>query len=612
MINKETKRKKIFEPKKTSANRGRGRFNVAKKHFVAKKVQERREIILPKKEIILDKEDKNKLKIMVLGGLEEVGRNMTVMEYGQDIIIIDMGLQFPEEDMPGIDYIIPNISYLKGKERSIRGVIITHGHYDHIGGLPHLMPKLGNPPIYTGALSAGIINKRQEDFKNGNSKLNLVRIDEHSKLRLGASFQIEFFRVNHNIPDSFAVVVRTPVGTIIHTGDFKFDLNPINDLPADLNRISKLGAEGVKLLMADSTDAEHPGHQISEKDIGRDLEKIFEQAPGRIIVGTFASLLSRVQQLISLAEKFNRKVLCEGRSMRTNIEIAHELGYLKLKPGTIIDYDEVRKLPDSRLLILCTGAQGEKSAALTRIASNEHRFLHFKKGDAVVFSSSVVPGNERTIQTLKDNLYRQGAKVFHYGMMDIHAGGHAKTEDLKLMIKLANPEYFMPIEGNHYMLRLHAELAEKVGLAEKNIFVADNGQIVEITKKEAKLTNKKVPTDYVMVDGLGVGDVSHIVLRDRRVMAADGMIVVIATLEKRNGRLIGNPDLISRGFIYMKENKRFVEEIRSFVKKLLQEKPHGIRVDDNYIKNKIRDEVGQFLYNKTQRRPMVLPVVIEV
>ncbi|MFH1173142.1 MAG: ribonuclease J, partial [bacterium] len=444
---------------------------------------------------VFDKDDRNKLKVIVLGGLEEVGRNMTLLEYDQDIIIIDMGLQFPEEDMPGIDYIIPDISYLKGKERNIRGVIITHGHYDHIGGIPHLIPKLGNPPIYTGALSAGIINKRQEEFQNGSpKKLDIVKIDDRSKLRLGAAFQIEFFRVNHNIPDSFAVVARTPVGTIIHTGDFKFDLNPINDLPADLNRIAKLGADGVKLLMADSTDAEHPGHQISEKEIGRDLEKIFEEAPGRIITGTFASILSRIQQLISLAEKYNRKVMCEGRSMKNNLEIAHELGYLKIKSGTIVDYTESRKLPDSRLLILCTGAQGERNAALSRIANNEHKYLHFKKGDSVVFSSSVVPGNERTVQNLKDNLYRQGTTVYHYGMMDLHAGGHAKAEDLKLMIKLISPEYFLPIEGNHYMLCLHGDLAKKVGIPEKNVFIADNGQVLEITKKGALLTNKKVPT----------------------------------------------------------------------------------------------------------------------
>lgn len=610
MVKQKENTKKV---KKTSDRRRR--FNAAKSHAHPKRKTEirpevRKDFSFRKS---LDRDDKNKLKVIVLGGLEEVGRNMTLLEYGQDIIIIDMGLQFPEEDMPGIDYIIPDISYLKGKERNIRGVIITHGHYDHIGGIPHLIPKLGNPPIYTGALSAGLINKRQEEFQNGSPKrLDIVKIDERSKLRLGAAFQIEFFRVNHNIPDSFAVVVRTPVGTIIHTGDFKFDLNPINDLPADLNRIAKLGAEGVKLLMADSTDAEHAGHQISEKDIGKDLEKIFEEAPGRIITGTFASILSRIQQLIGLAEKYNRKVMCEGRSMRTNLEIAHQLGYLKIKPKTLVAYDEAKKLPDNQLLILCTGAQGERNAALSRIANNEHKYLRFKKGDSVIFSSSVVPGNERTVQNLKDNLYRQGTKVYHYGMMDIHAGGHAKAEDLKLMIKLANPQYFMPIEGNHYMLCLHGELAKKVGVPDKNVFIADNGQVLEIGKKEARLTEKKVPTDYIMVDGLGVGDVSNVVLRDRRVMAADGMIVVIATMEKRNGRLIGNPDLISRGFIYMKESKKLVEEIRSFVKKLIQEKPHGIRVDDNYIKNKIRNEVGQFIYDKTQRRPMVLPVVIEV
>ncbi|MBD3359852.1 MAG: RNase J family beta-CASP ribonuclease [Candidatus Buchananbacteria bacterium] len=553
-----------------------------------------------------------KLKIMVLGGLEEVGRNMTLLEYGQDIIIIDMGLQFPEEDMPGIDYIIPNISYLKGKEKNIKGVVITHSHYDHIGAIPHIIPKIGNPIIYTAKLSVGIIQKRQEEYKNL-PKLKFYTIDEKSKLNLG-SFNVEFFRVNHNIPDSFGVVVHTPVGTIIHTGDFKIDHSPINDIPADLNKIARIGAQNVLALMADSTNAEEEGHQISETHVSRELERIFEDAKGRIIVGTFASLLNRVQQIITMAEKFNRKVMIEGRSMRTNVEISHKLGYLKIKPGTLIESENYnpRKYPDDKIIIIGSGAQGEQNAFLVRFANDEHRYLQVKEGDTIIFSSSVVPGNERTIQNLKDTLYRKGAKVIHYKMMDVHAGGHAKKEDLKLIIRLLKPQYYIPIEANHYMLRINGEVAESIGIPKENIFIANNGQIMEFTKKGGRLTNEFVPTDYVMVDGLGVGDISNIVLRDRRVMAADGMLVVIATIQGKTGKLMGNPDIISRGFVYMKENKKLIESTRMKVKKICEDTDTKSPAFDDFIKNKIRDEIGQYLYKQTKRRPMILPVVIKV
>ncbi|OGY42695.1 MAG: hypothetical protein A2Y67_01370 [Candidatus Buchananbacteria bacterium RBG_13_39_9] len=553
-----------------------------------------------------------KLKIIVLGGLEEVGRNMTVLEYGHDIIIIDLGLQFPEEDMPGIDYIIPNISYFKGKEKNIRGVIITHSHYDHIGAIPHIMPKIGNPIIYTAKLSAGIIQKRQEEYKN-TPKLKFYIIDEYSKIKLG-DFTVEFFRVNHNVPDSFGIVVRTHVGTIVHTGDFKIDHSPINDKPADLGRIAQIGSQGVLALMADSTDAEHEGYQISEARVGEELEGIFEKATGRIIVGTFASLLNRVQQIITIAEKFGRKVIIEGRSMTTNVEIAHQLGYMKIKPGTLLEsggYNE-KKYPDDKIVIIGSGAQGEQNAFLVRFAEDEHRYLHVKEHDTVIFSSSVIPGNERTIQNLKDTFYRKGAKVIHYKLMDVHAGGHAKKEDLKLFIRLIKPQYYIPIEANHYMLRLNGEIAESLGTPKDHIFIAENGQIIEFTKKGGYLTKEYVPTDYVMVDGLGVGDVSNIVLRDRRVMSADGMIVIIATIERKTGKLIGNPDIISRGFVYMKENKELIEATRMKAKKICQDIDSKSPAFDDFIKNKMRDEIGQYLYRQTKRRPMILPVVIKV
>ncbi|MDO8668652.1 MAG: ribonuclease J [bacterium] len=558
----------------------------------------------------------DKLKIMVLGGLEEVGRNMTVFQYDKEIIIVDMGLQFPEEDMPGIDYIIPNVGYLEDKTEMIKGVIITHGHYDHIGGIPHLMGKLGNPPIFMGKLTAGIVRKRVEEFDKC-PKLNIQEINEDTKLQLGKSFRVETLRVNHSIPDCFAVIIHTPVGTVIHTGDFKIDYSPVNDKPADLNRIAQIGGKGVLLLMSDSTDATHPGYQISESSIGDEMGKIFDKLEGRIIIGTFASQLSRVQKLFDLGERFGRRINLQGRSMNDNVEIAHQIGYLKFNPRILVEDHELNRLPDNKVMIIGTGAQGESNAFLMRVVNGEHRSISLKAGDTVIFSSSVIPGNERTIQTLRDVIVRQGAKVINYQMMDVHAGGHAKQEDLKLMMRLIKPEYFMPIEANHYMLQAHAELAEQVGIPKEKIFVADNGQIIEFHKAVGgetigKLTKDKVITDYVMVDGLGVGDISNIVLRDRRVMSEDGMIVIIATIDSKTGDIIGNPDIISRGFVYMKENKELIQKTRMKVKKIVKDHNPHTQADDDYIKNKIRNDIGQFLFGQTKRRPMVLPVVIKV
>jgi ribonuclease J len=553
---------------------------------------------------------------MALGGLEEVGRNMTVIEYNKEIIIIDMGLQFPEEDMLGIDYIIPNISYLEDKKDWIKGVIITHGHYDHIGGIPHIMGRIGNPPMFMGKMTAGLVRKRNVEF-NHSPHLNIKEIDETSRIQLGKNFNIEFLRVNHSIPDCFAIIVNTSLGRVVHTGDFKIDFTPVNDKPADLNRIAQIGAQGVMLLMADSTDATHPGYQISESAIGDEMGKLFEKINGRIIIGTFASQLSRIQKIFDNAARHGRRVLLQGRSMNDNVEVAHQIGYLKFNPRLLIEEREVNRIPDNQLIIIGTGAQGEVNGAfLNRVANGEHRSIHFKPGDTVIFSSSVVPGNERSIQTLMDKIVRQGVKVINYKMMDVHAGGHAKQEDLKLMMRLLKPEFFMPIEANHYMLRAHAELAESVGVSRDKIFVADNGQVLDFRKVGnqvvGKLTKEKVPTDYVMVDGLGVGDVSDVVLKDRQMMAADGMIVVIATVDTKTNDIIGNPDLISRGFVYMKENKDLIEKTRQIAKKIVKDQASSLPIDEDFIKNKIRADVSQFLFSQTKRRPMVLPVVIKV
>ncbi len=553
----------------------------------------------------------NKLKIAVLGGLEEVGRNCTVFEYNDDIVILDMGLQFPEEDMPGIDYIIPNMSYFKGKEKNIRGVIISHAHYDHIGAIPHTIPVLGYPPIYGLPLTTAIIKKRQEDYK-GLRPLNIHNLNINDKLRLGV-FELEFFHLNHNIPDSMGVMIHTPEGAIVHTGDWKFDYQPgSNDQPADLQKIARIGSEGVLALMSDSTNASSPGHQMSESEIGTNLEDIISKAPGRIIIGTFASLLTRIKQIIETAEKLGKVVALDGFSMKSNIEIAKGLGYMKFNPKTLIDLRHIDNYPANKVVIVCTGAQGEKNASLMRIANGEHRSVTLHVGDTVVFSSSVIPGNERTVQRLKDTLFRKGAEVIHYQMMDVHAGGHAKADDVKLMIRLINPKYFIPIEGNHFLLHYNAKVAESMGFPKENIFIADNGQVMEFSKGVGTLTKNKIPADYVFVDGLGVSDETNIVLRDRQVLAEDGMVVVIATVDTKTGLLIQNPDIISRGFVFLKEHKELIEDLRHRVKKIVVDSDPKSWADTNYIRNKIRDYVGQFLFTKTEKRPMVLPVVIEV
>ena len=551
-----------------------------------------------------------KLKVMIVGGMEEIGRNCTILEYGDDIVIIDLGLQFPEEDMPGIDYIIPNISYLKGKEKNIRGVIITHAHYDHIGGIPHIIPALGYPPIYGLPLTNAVIKKRQEDYP-GLQQLKINNVKLEDKLKLGI-FDVEFFHVNHNIPDSMGIVVNTPDGTIVHTGDWKFDYQPVGEAPANLQRIAEIGTKSVMALICDSTNAMHPGHQISESEIGINLETLLEKAKGRVIIGVFSSLLSRVKQLIEISEKLGKVVALGGFSMRSNVEIAKALGYMKFSPKMLIDIRQVNKYPPEKVVIVCTGAQGEKNATLMRIATGEHRDVTLTPGDTVVFSSSVIPGNERTVQRLKDTLFRKGAEVIHYEMMDVHAGGHAKSNDVKLMLSLMKPKYFIPNHGNHFMLRLNGRIGVAMGMPKENVFIADNGQVMEFSKGVGVLTKSKIPADYVFVDGLGVSDETNVVLRDRQVLAEDGMVVVIATVDSKTGQLVQNPDIISRGFVFLKEHKELIEDLRHRVKKLVTDSDPLSWADTNNIRNKIRDYVGQFLFTKTEKRPMILPVVIEV
>lgn len=555
---------------------------------------------------------KNTLRIIPLGGLQEIGRNMTVFEYESDIIIVDMGLQFPDEDMPGVDYIIPDTTYLKGKEGNVRGVVITHGHYDHIGAVPHLMPMVGNPPLYCSEMTRGIIAKRQEDFQD-KMPLNIHTVKKGHKVRLGV-FEVEFFHVNHTIPGSFGLAIKTPAGVIVHTGDFKFDHSPVIDEPADIATIARIGSEGVLALMADSTDSQTEGYSISEGSIGKTIGNIIEHAQGRVIVATFAALVSRIQTVIEIAEKMGRKVAVEGYSMRTNVEIAQKLGYLRVKKGTIIPINKVNDYPNNKVVIMCTGAQGESNAALMRIVNNEHRFVKIKEGDVVIFSSSVIPGNERTVQGVKDTLYRRGAKVIHYQMMDVHAGGHARQEDLKMMMNLVKPKFLIPVHGTYFMLRLHGELGESVGIKKENVLIGENGVAFEFDQQgRGRVSAENIPTTYVMVDGLGVGDVGEVVLRDRQVLAKDGMFTIVVIIDSKTKKIIGTPQVTSRGFIYVKENFDLVNATKRVVEKVVKEKTTGdAPVNWDYVKNNIRESVGSFLFTKTERRPMVLPVVIEV
>ena len=552
------------------------------------------------------------LRFIPLGGCGEVTRSCYIYEYADDIVIIDMGLQFPDEDMPGIDYLIPNVEYLKARRKNIRGIVITHGHYDHIGAIPHLMDTLGHPPIYATALTRGIILKRQEEFSQVR-KPEIHVVTPESKVSLGA-FNVEFFHVNHNIPDSVGVVLKTPVGTVLHTGDWKFDHTPVNERPADIDRLSQLGRDGILLLVSESTDAEIPGHQISEADVQKSLEEIFKIAHGRIIAATFSSLLTRIQQLIWLSEKYGRKFLIEGHSMQENVAVAQALQYLSIKKGTLIESKDLHNYPDNKITIACTGAQGEDRAVLMRIANGEHKNVSLKPHDSIIFSSSVIPGNEATVQRLKDVLYKKAFKVYHYATMDIHAGGHAKRDELKQMIQLTRPKFMIPIHGTYFMLKLHAELAQETGIPPGNIIIAEDGEVVSMNSHEIKKLKERAPTDHVMVDGLGVGDVKEVVLRDRQHLAGDGIFVIIAIVDSKTGKVRTSPDIISRGFIYLKESQDLLKDVRLRTRKIVEEVTvEGAHpINWTHVKDNLREKIGQYLFNKTQRRPMVLPVVIEV
>ncbi len=609
-------------PADQGPNRGGGRGVGQRK---APRYKDRRDLPRARRLVPLDRPEredavaeKESLKIIPLGGLGEVGRNMNVLEYKNDIIIIDVGFGFPGEDKPGIDYTLPNIAYLDGKQDRIQGIILTHGHMDHVGGLPFLISRLGNPSIYCTSLTRGIAIKRHEEFPHlPKVEFNLVKPGDI--VRLGA-FEVEFFHVNHNIPEDTALIITTPAGRVVHTADFKFDPKPLNEAPADLDFIKSIGDRGVSVLMSDSTGAEKDGKAVSESVIQDNLEKIFEEATSMIVAATFSSIINRIQQLVTLSEKYGRKVIFDGYSLKSNVEICKELGHIKMKKETQIPVTDVDRYPRSKITLIGTGAQGEERAVLMRIASGEHRYVQLKKSDSIIFSSSVIPGNERTVQRLKDLLYRMGARVYDYNMMDIHASGHAYREDLKQMIRLIRPKTLMPIHGQYSMMVNHGYLGQQEGISEGNIIIADNGSILHIEDpKHSELETpirwwfdkKTAPSDEVMVDGLGIGDIGNVVLRDRQVLSEDGMFVIVALIDSKTGRVRGSPDIISRGFVYLKENKELLAQVRKKVKFIIETRAtRPINWVD--LKDLMRDEVGLFLFQKTERRPMILPVVIEI
>lgn len=550
------------------------------------------------------------LRFVPLGGLEEVGRNCMFFEYKNEIVIVDVGLQFPEEETPGIDYIIPNATYLEKKKENIRAVILTHAHYDHIGAVPHLMAKFGNPPIYTTSLTRAIVEKRQGDFPNS-PKLEIHTVKNGDIVKISNYFEAEFFGVPHTVPETSGVILKTPVGNMVHFADFRIEYDE-KGVAHGLEEFERIGKMGVHTFTIDSTNAEKEGKTISEKTVEKNLEEIFIKSDGRIIVATFASLLTRIAEIIKIAEKIGRKVALNGYSMKANVQIAQNLGFIKAKEGTMISVEEISKFRDEKLLILSTGAQGESNAGLMKIINGEHRHIKIKQGDTVVLSSSVIPGNERAVQVVKDNLSRQGATVHHSALIDIHSSGHAPKDDLKMVMKLINPKFLVPVHGYYFMRSANKKSALEVGMPEKNVFLMDNGQIAELGKDSFRVTKETVPAFYIMVDGLGVGDVEEVVLRDRRALAQEGMIVVILTLDREKAKILKSPDIISRGFIYLKENKELLEEVRKRIRGLISRLPIHQQVEADYLKTLLRDQLGQFIYNKTKRRPMILPVVIEI
>lgn len=547
-----------------------------------------------------------KLQIIPLGGLGEIGKNMTVVRCGDDIVVIDSGLMFPEDDMLGIDLVIPDISYLLDNRDLVRAIVLTHGHEDHIGALPYVLKQL-NVPVYGTRLTLGILENRLKE--NHLTNAQLVPVTPGSQIQAGA-FTVGFIRVSHSIADSAALFIKTPVGTIVHTGDFKLDQTPVDGKVTDFHKFAELGDQGVLVMLADSTNAERPGYTMSERSVGVTFDETFRTAKDRIIIATFSSNVHRVQQAVDMACKYKRKVAVLGRSMVNVVNIAMELGYLNIPEGVLIDIDQINQYPASAIVILTTGSQGEPMSALTRMAMSDHRKVDIIPGDTVVISATPIPGNEKLVARTIDYLLRQGADVVYEATSGIHVSGHASQEELKLMHNLIRPKFFIPVHGEYRHLKKHAKLAQDMGMAKENIFVAENGQVLEFTKDKGMISGK-VTAGNILVDGLGVGDVGNIVLRDRKQLSQDGILIVVVTMEKQGGVAAG-PDIVSRGFVYVRESEQLMEEAKEKVKQALEKCQTNNITEWAAIKNNVRDALGKYLYDRTRRRPMILPIIMEV
>lgn len=551
---------------------------------------------------------KPNLKIIPLGGLEEIGKNITVFEYEDEIVLVDCGLEFPEDNMLGVDLVIPDVTYLERNKEKIKGLVITHGHEDHIGSIPYVLKQV-DMPIYATRLAVGLIKNKLEEHKLLRTT-RLHTVEQGQTINFG-KIKVEFIRSSHSIPDSVMLAIYTPVGTVMHTGDFKIDFTPIDDQLIDLGRIAEIGNQGVLALMSDSTNAERKGYTMSESSVGEVFDKLFQNCTKRIVVATFASNVHRVQQILNSAVKYKRKVAVCGRSMINMIETARELGYIQVPDNTFIDIDMIKNYTDEQLTIITTGSQGEAMSALTRMAAGEHKKVVITPNDLVIISATAIPGNEKLVSKVIDDLMQIGAEVVYSALEDIHVSGHACQEEQKLIFSLVKPKFFIPVHGEFRQLKAHAETAKKMGVPAQNIFMMENGRVLELNENEAKLTTS-VPSGKILVDGLGVGDVGNIVLRDRQHLSQDGLIIIVMTMDSGSGEIVSGPDVISRGFVYVRESENLMEDVKKQIREEVKRFEDKKITDWSTIKSTLKDNLREYIFQKTKRNPMILPIIMEV